>query len=57
MQSSDTLLKNAQTCAKLNTVTLPLTAYTELLQRVERLEKIILKQREIAIVAAQRKTR
>lgn len=44
------LLNNSQTCATIETVALPLAAYTELLQRVERLERIIMKQREAAIM-------
>jgi hypothetical protein len=34
----------------MNTVTLPLDAYAELLQRIERLEQIIMKRRETAIM-------
>lgn len=43
----NTHLNNSQTCATMNEAT---AAYAELLQRIERLEKIIMKQRETALM-------
>lgn len=44
------VLNNSLTCATIEQITVPLAQYTELLHRVERLERIILKQREAAIM-------
>ncbi len=44
------LLQTEKTCAIVDTVTLPLEIYAELLHRIERLERLILKRRETAII-------
>ncbi len=45
------LLQNTKECATLNeTINLPLLAYVELTRRIERLERLLLKQRETALI-------
>lgn len=45
------LLQNAKKCAIVNeTINLPLSTYVELTRRVERLERLLMKQREMALI-------